>query len=226
MAIEGSIENLARHLELATPEDVAEGRAAYGRYHALMREMANKYGFPFENITAAFVSLSPNNDYIGNLRSLASLLEGVVERRGFNEIVVSTYRHAGERAYDFLVGRERFLTKSRGLKIASFYRNIIDPFDTDPITVDGHISAAWQGFNRLTMKEAIVKSRRDYEKVASAMRELAERHAMVGNALQATIWFTRKRMNGVKHTPQMDLFRPSDDFFSVSLNDLRPYKRK
>lgn len=226
MAIKGSIANLRRHLECATAEDIAEGKAAYGRYHSLMKELSARYGFGFENITAAFVSLSPNNDCIGNLRSLISLLEGVRDRRGFDGIIISTYRHAGARAYDFLVGRERFLTKGRGLKISSFYRNIIDPFDMEPVTIDGHISAAWQGFNRLTMKEAIVKSRSDYEMVARALREIAREFEMVTNAAQATIWFARKRMNGVKHSPQMDLFRPSDDFFSVNIDDLRAYKRK
>lgn len=211
---------------MATAEDIAEGKLAYWRYHSLMRDLSSRYGFPFENITAAFVSLSPNNDYIGNLRSLISLIEGVRDRRGFAEIVISTYRHSGERAYDFLVGREQFLTPKRGLKISSFYRNIIDPYDMEPITVDGHISAAWQGFNRLTMKEAIVKNKRDYEMMAGALRAIAAERDMVGNAAQAAIWFARKRVNGVKHTPQLDLFRPSDDFFAVKIDDLRAYKRK
>lgn len=223
--IKGSVANLRRFLDMASEEDVMEGKLAYGRYHSLMRDLSRRYGFGFENITAAFVSLSPNDDYIGNLRSLLSLLEGLKERRAFSEIVISTYRHAGERAYDFLIGREPFLTKSRGLKISSFYRNIIDPNDPEPITVDGHISAAWQGFNRLTMKEAIVKSRTDYKMVADALRSLAADRGLVGNQAQAIIWFARKRMNGVKHTPQLDLFRPSDDFFSVKIDDLRPYKK-
>lgn len=226
MAIEGSADNLVRYLDMAHEDDVMEGKLAYGRYHSLMRDLSRRYGFPFENITAAFVSLSPNNDYIGNLRSLISLIEGVRDRRGFSEITISTYRHAGERAYDFLVGREPFLTKGRGLKISSFYRNIIDPNDMEPITVDGHISAAWQGINRLTMKEAIVKTRGDYTRVADALRSLAADRGLIGNQAQAIIWFARKRLNGVKQTPQLDLFRPSDDFFSVKIDDLRAYKRK
>lgn len=221
--LDGSIENLARYLDDATPEDFAEGRLAYSRYHALMHELSERYGFPVANITAAFVSLSPNNDYIGNLRSLLSLLEGVRARRGFNEIVVSTYRHAGERAYDFLDGRVPFLSSGRGLKISSFCRNILDPSDPFPITVDGHISAAWRGDNRMTMKEAIVRRVSDYNAVAGALRTLAEERGLIGNQAQAIVWFSRKR---IKHSSQIDLFKPSDDFFSVNLKDLRPYTRK
>lgn len=70
-----------------------------------------------------------------------------------------------------------------------------------------------------------MKNRSDYKIVADALRSLAADRGLVGNQAQAIIWFARKRMNGVKQTPQLDLFRPSDDFFSVKIDDLRPYKK-
>ena len=66
--------NLRALFDQATPDDVAAGGCAYDKYNTVMQRFADFYGFGLVPVTEAFVALSPNNDYHGNLRSLAAVL--------------------------------------------------------------------------------------------------------------------------------------------------------
>jgi len=219
-----TIANLRALIEQADADDIAEGRQAYSRYHTVMRWFAARYGVPFDRTVAAFVALSPNSDYYGNLRSLASVLDGYVKGVPVERITISTYNHCRNRAHAYVGGDVSFLATVKGPKIRSFYANIVDPSDPHPVTVDGHMNAAYRA-ERLTMKEAILRGRREYEAIAQAVRELAHAYDMIGNQAQATIWFARKRTLGIVYNPQLRLFGdPSDKWQTlVDPADAPPY---
>lgn len=212
---------------LADKVDVAEGLLAYQRYHRVINEMAARYGVFPDRTLAAFVALSPNNDYVGNLRSLASCLEGVMAGRPVEAVKVSTYKHCRNRAYDYLLGRVNFLDKARGMKTRSFYHNVLCPESNLWVTVDGHICAAWRG-QRLTMKEALVKGKREYNEIADAIKRLAFAEFMLPNQYQAVLWFTRKRVFGIKVADAMqhDWLMPSDDMWKTyhNVDEIEPYR--
>jgi hypothetical protein len=218
--------NLRAMLERADAIDYREGLAAYGRYHETMRAFAIHYGFNLDVVTAAFVSLSPNNDYKGNLRSLASVLAGVQDGTPDNDIVISTYNHCKHRALAYVRGQAKFLDLTRGPKIKNFYFNILDPFDVRWVTIDGHMSAIWQGLN-LTMREALIPSR-VYEEIKGDVQRLAFSEFITPCQLQAILWFTRKRIARVVYDPQHDLFVPHDDTWRTYQDPTKvmPYPRK
>lgn len=199
--------------------DRAEGKQAYFRYHLLMQRFADHYGFPLDRTVAAFAALSPNSDYYGNLRSLASLLGGINEGRPVKHITVSTYKHAAERAYRFATGKSIFLDVTKGLKTRAFYRNILEPWDEIDVTIDGHMIAAFRGEN-LTMKEAKVTTRL-YKSISHHIQLLARNHGLLPNQMQAILWFTRKRILNIKHDGQMAL-----PFFDVSPETVPAYRSK
>ncbi len=54
-----------------------------------------------------------------------------------------------------------------------------------------------------------------YDRVADAYREAAYRIGVLPSQLQATTWFTWKRLNRIVYDGQLDLFRVSNQWQSV-----------
>lgn len=223
---QGSIDNLRKMFALADIDDVGEGLLAYQRYNEMMRKMADRYQQPLDRVIAAFVSLSPNNDYMGNLRSTISVLEGLRCGHEQKTVTVSTYNHCRDRAWAYLTGTADFIKDTRGPKIINFYHNLLDPYDPKWVTIDGHMVGAWLDMP-ITMKEAAYV-RFSYEEIKQAAIDLAAGLCMLPNQFQATVWFTRKRVLRAKYSPQLELFRdPGDVWRTVQeLDDLPPFPLK
>lgn len=221
-----SISNLARMLSRADKIDYDEGMLAYERYNIVMRRVAKKYDVALDRVCAAFCSLSPNNDYWGNLRSLISVLEGIKEGKDVDQIVVSTYGHCKSRAYGYVVGTLDYLKLTKGLKILNFYHNILQPHSWRWVTIDGHMVAAYRGDDNATMKQSLVKPA-DYERIAGDVKALAFSQFIAPNQLQAIIWFARKRSLGIVYDPQMDLFGTPNDVWRTlrDIREIKPYSR-
>lgn len=199
----------------ATAHDRKEGLAAYCRYHQIMRELSRRFSVPLDRAVAAFVSLSPNSDYIGNLRSTVSVLAGIYHGVSIDRVQVSTYRHCLERAWSYANGEARFLDKTKGPKITAFYHNVLDPKDRRFVTIDGHMVAIWRN-QELTMREAIPKAR-EYRTISDAVKRIADHHLLVPCEVQAIMWHARKRQFNIKHSDQLNMW-PTDD-----PNMLEPY---
>lgn len=203
-----SKDNIQKWFERVDNNDVREGKLAYVNYNKVMLSFSNFYNVDIRKVTAVFVALSPNNSYDKNIRSLATVLDGFVKGTPLELIKVSTYKHCRDRAYSYLAGVE-FDQPNRGLKILSFYKNILNPSDKNWVTVDGHIKALYVD-QELTMKEALV-GKREYREIDKALKEVACEKNLIPNQLQAILWFTRKRVLGINYTPQLAMFGQQDD---------------
>lgn len=209
--------------------DHREGLMAFRRYRRVMAAFADHYGFPLKHVTSAFVALSPNSDYHGNLRSLASVLSGVRENIPTDDITVSTYKACRNRAVSYVTGERNFLKTVKGPKIRAFRDNILRPNTSPEVTVDGHMVAAWAG-KAMTMKQAayILKGPSDYRKIADGIRTIATRNEVAPCQAQAILWLTRKRIFGVKYSAQLELFAAQNDSAKTLCHprDYPPYERK
>lgn len=214
-----SEKNLRAMLKLANDEDRAEGLRAYARYHEVMCGLSDKYGVPLDRVVAVFVSLSPNSDYVGNLRSTVSVLAGAVNGDGVQQVQVSTYRHCLLRAWAYVQGDARFLERTKGPKVRAFYHNVLNPLDYRHVTIDGHMTAIWRGQD-LTMRQALVYNRKEYDEISNACKSLAFENYLVPCELQAILWHTRKRVKRIKYDAQPNLW-PIDD-----PQMLEPYPRR
>lgn len=220
-----SIANLTNVFEQADAIDVSEGMIAYNRYRNTMFRFAEYYNFPLENVVAAFVALSPNNDYKGNLKSMVTLLHGI--RCGWHkeEVTVTTYHACRDRAYYFAIGRNNFLNTTKGPKTRAFFQNILDPTNCSPVTVDGHMLSIWH-LKRMTMVQA-VRLRTPYEDVAMGIRQLAFGRCIVPCQVQAILWFTWKRLHNVVYDSQLSLFKSNDQWGTdVMPQTIKPFPRK
>ncbi len=223
MASDRLVGTIASYLEVvqkADDIDYQSGVSSYAKYNTLMRGLASKFGCTVEQATAVFVSTSPNNDYIGNLRSAVSILDGWKRGVDVENIIITTYNHCRSRAWACLHGVD-FLESAKGPKIRSFYRNIVDPLDLGPVTIDGHMVSAWVG-RRILMKDAHGFK---YEAAANDARALANQLGLVPCQLQGIIWFTWKRIHQVVYNGNLNIF---GDHWGLDIDPttLKPYTRK
>jgi len=221
-----SANNINAVLDDADQIDWQEGLLAYDRYNEMMHRLAVHHDFSLDRVTAAFVSLSPNNDYKGNLRSLVSVLTGIKEGLPARLIRVSTYNQCRDRAYAYASGDRQFLDWTKGPKVRAFYQNILEPQSWGPVTVDGHMFSVYLG-KRLRMKEA-VRYKLDYDVVAHAVREVAFMRCLLPHQVQAILWFAWKRKHKVLMDDQLDFFGLQEQDQNGTLWDvtrLKPYRR-
>lgn len=217
-----NLDNVRRVVDLADHHDQRDGLSAYPRYRATMLRLAEHYGVALSGAVAAFCALSPNNDYVLNLRSTVTLLRGFRDGVALADLQVSTYRHCRDRAWRCLQG-EDFLSFTKGKKTRAFFRNIMDPMDPEPVCIDGHMMSIWAG-ERMTMKQAVMK-RMAYDEIADGMRTVAAERGLIPNQLQATLWFTWKRIHHILHRSQLDLLAPEDPWLlDLDARDLRGFQ--
>ena len=201
------IRNLKRAWEDVTSDDIDMGERAYPVYHDTLRGLALAYQSPFVQTVEAFVAMSPNNDYHGNLRSLASLLHARLIGEPFSNCTITTYRACGERAWSYLTGEVSFSDTVKGKKITAFRHNILYPKASRAVTVDGHMIALGLGKN-LTMSEAnlMLRHRGLYSFVEGAVLGLSRSAGLPVPAVQASLWTMRKRRGGIRFSTQLSLF--------------------
>ncbi len=196
-------------VERMSAQDWAEGAAAYPRYRQTLSTFAKASGVSLERITAGFTALSPNNDYKSNLRSLKNCLLWMAHGCPEPRPTVTTYNSVRDRALSYLLGEEHFWDHAKGLKTRNFYLNLLYPDLHGPVTVDGHMICIYTGRDDWTMTDANKwLSRARFREVEAAINDEARQFNIPGSALQAALWFCRKRVLEIKapETGQDNLF--------------------
>jgi hypothetical protein len=193
-----SIENLRLIFNQATKADLVDGRGSYRRYNKIMRMMGGNHGYSHRIAAAVFCALSPNNDYNGNLRDARNLLKNHRAGRSIEDFKVSTYGNNKRKAWALAGGADP-LSLILAPKTRSFYLNVCDPTDPEPVTVDGHIHNCWSG-KRMSLVG--LRTLGNYDEVAAAVRLLAFENKMVPCEMQGVLWFTWKRIHSILNSGQ------------------------
>ena len=201
------MDNLRRVLWQANQSDIQTGLVSWWKYKQLTREIAWKYDFPPHIGAAVFSALSPNNDYHGNLRDTDTLLCGVRLGKIPADISVSTYDNNKIKAWQIAhYCTDDPLDRLVFPKTRNFYLNIKDPSDPLPVTVDGHVYNAWRN-QRISLKGAAMRFKpAQYDEIAEAIRQIGAEYRMIPNQVQGVIWHTWRRLHGIKHTNQLELW--------------------
>lgn len=211
----GSRKNILDVLDAADAVDINEGRLAYFRYNEVLRNLASYYDVPFPDAVAAFAALSPNNDYLGNLRSTATLLKWF-RSVPVDRIICTTYNGCRNRAATYLTGTS-FLGTVKGKKIRAFYSNILNPLGSAAVTIDGHAVNVWRNHRVNLQKVAAKNFRWKYDVVAAEYVRVAEDVGLLPHQVQAITWFAWKRINKILYPGrQFELYRDaSSDFWKT-----------
>jgi hypothetical protein len=201
------MQNLVKVFDQAESEDHRMAARSWWTYNHLTSRMAEKFGFSPEVGAAVFAALSPNNDYHGNLRDAHRLLKAAHDGLELVDFKVSTYGANKRKAWAIAHGTPP-LDVIVFPKTRSFFLNIRDPNDPQPVTVDGHIYNAWRGY-RVRLNSAAVRFPiKLYEVIAEDVRAVARQAGLLPNVAQGVIWFVWRRIHGIKFQPQLELWCP------------------
>lgn len=193
--------NLRKAWRAVTPDDLAHGLPAYPNYNATISGLADLYGVPLERASLAFVIMSPRNDLLGNIRSLATCLEARKRGIGPDGFSVTGFAKWKARAMLALDGKVT-LRHVKGPKVVAFHDNILHHDESQRVCVDGHMICIASGRD-MTMFDALMWARslgyaaimRMIEReIATLARELR----LPRSAVQATLWTSRKRLKKIR----------------------------
>lgn len=213
-----SVDNLKLTLQQANKHDVAVGHAAYARYNRIITLMATQTGATPRTAAAVFSALSPNNDYFGNLRDAHTLLRAAAQGRTLGDFKVSTYGHNKRKAWAIAHGIEP-LEVIVAPKTRSFFLNVADPNDPQPVTIDGHMYNIWS--NKRQNLVGLKWRKSQYEEIAEDVRKLAREQGCVPCQMQAILWHTWRRIHRIKTTAQLSLW--DEDLMAAQLG-AHPYQ--
>lgn len=200
-----SKENLERVLENVSQADWEIAGQAWFRYNKIVGGIAERCNFTTRTGAAVFAALSPNNDYLGNLRDTARLLIAAEAKMGLSDFKVSTYGANKIKAWQIAHGTEP-LDLIIAPKTRNFFLNVADPTDPNPVTVDGHIFNAWCN-RRVPLNSADMKGvSKHYDTVADAIREIGLERRLLPNMVQGLIWYCWKRMHNIRISGQMEFW--------------------
>lgn len=206
------IGNLLDLYEQAAPEEVKDAVDSYPRYHRLLAKLAARWGTSIEIACGVFSALSPNNDYLGNLRDAATVLQAAAQGIGPDAYSVATYGQNKRKAHDIAMRVKTPADAITAKKTRAFYLNCLHPETGDAVTVDGHMFFCWQGHRgRVTARRkqkpgqglpvANVSSRL-YEEIADGIRLLARIKGVTPCQAQAVLWQQYRKTHNIQRSRQ------------------------
>ena len=191
-------------MEQATDFDIIAGRSAYPKYNRIMCRIADRCQTTPRTASAVFAALSPNNDYHGNLRDTNTVLLASKNMMFSEQFKVSTYGNNKRKALSIAYGAEP-LNEIRAKKTRNFFKNVYNPADKEPVTVDGHMINIWQGWRQNLV--GLISSPALYDTIADGVRDLAGTVGMIPCELQAVLWITwRRRLHGIQTSQQLEMW--------------------
>lgn len=194
---------LKQIFDVADAHDRKIGLESFRKYNQLLQTIGETFSYDVVTAAGVFSTLSPNSDYVGNVRDTIRLLRAASSHEPYDSFSVSTYGQNkkkawrianGENPYDLIVAR----------KTRNFFINLADPDNDRAVTIDGHMRNAWDGIRRNLVGSNV--SAAVYEECASAVRQIAADVKMIPWQVQGIIWFCWKRIHRIKIEPQMDLW--------------------
>jgi hypothetical protein len=173
--------NLDNYFNLATKEDIENGKKWYSDAYHICVELANKYKTDTFTVASIISTLSPRNKWLQNIKDAETVLKAVENGLNPEEIKVSTFHTNKFKAFE-IAKKNVFLTES-SQKTFAFVNNIAllnDKF----VTIDvWHLRGC---FNET--KGAIGKVA--YKQIQKLTIDKAKKVGLKGYEYQAILWLS------------------------------------
>jgi hypothetical protein len=182
------INNILSIYNLATEEDIEEGKVWYREARLFSRRMAKEYGVSLDVAIACLSALSPRNKWSNNLKNVEAVLLACQEGRGPETVKVGTFNRNKEKAFRIVLENAPILAKTSN-KTAAFFDNIRNPESTD-VTVDIHAFSIFFGFRA----EPSTLTDKQYNIIASAYQLASKRVGVKPYEVQAICWIVWRRL--------------------------------
>jgi hypothetical protein len=195
--------NILSVFEQATDAERVVGMNWYFRANSDARTFSRSYSLPVKVTAGVLAALSPNQSWRNNTKASAQ----VFLRWNQGESL------AGVPAYPASIAKAESILKGgnpgdilKGLKTTSFYNNIVSPWTSSSVTVDGHGYSIWNG-KRTTLETTPSRIFRPkwYNTIAADYKTVAAELGIRPNQVQAVTWVAWRRIIGVQKQGLYDL---------------------
>jgi hypothetical protein len=180
------VQNIIEVFNSATQFDYDNGRTWYARTQEYCRLYADMFGYPLENVVAAYAVISPSLDKEQNDKQIVKAI--IAHKTGIipmTDVRLGVYgRRNREKAQRCLDGD---LSAIGGKKVTSFFNNIMG-YGSSEVTVDRW--AVRVALNSLTLSEEkiVPGSKGVYDSIKDAYLEAAAQLNVLPSIAQSVTW--------------------------------------
>ncbi|MFW5793599.1 MAG: DUF7178 family protein [Bacteroidota bacterium] len=188
--VQTQVKNILKVYDKSSLEDINEGKHWYFTANKVAQHFADKYNLTLYQSAGILSALSPGTFWIQNVIDADNFLKN-------NNAVVSTYKLNKVKAKEILnlTDKDQIYNVLRGKynklmnKTSCFYMNIIEPENSDFVTIDRHmIRIANNTLNTFPLTE------KRYKDSVKAMQIAGKRLKINPISLQAITWITFRRV--------------------------------
>lgn len=165
-----------------TDSEKEQGAAWYKIAHDKAQELALKHGIDLDRSAAIIAILSPGTAWNLNLKDADAVMS-----QG-EQAIVTTYGANKRKAAGLLNADRNPADYVSGLKVTSFYSNILYPESSDAVTIDRHMIRALLRTSDPKVHAQVFNSRKKYDALAECIRAAAKNLNLVPCQLQAMLW--------------------------------------
>jgi len=174
-------DNLKHFFDIASEEDITNGKLWYNKANQFCLEMALKYSYTPETVAAIVSALSPHNKWERNLIDAETILKAYRDGLTADDVKVCTFDNNKHKAFNIAALNESIDVSSR--KTFAFLQNIAYLNDKH-VTIDRwHIRAC---FNRMIQPKRLNDNL--YDELQAITIELAKENNLTGYQYQAIVW--------------------------------------
>jgi hypothetical protein len=195
------LENIMALFTRADGMDRQAGMTWYQQAHNWCRTWATELMLPLENVAGVLAVLSPRNKWERNLSDTLTVLRAHKVGIHPNSIKVATYGTNKLKAFQIAAGHLDVLS---GVKVTSFWDNILRPDSSKAVTVD--VWAARIAMGDLSVNPGTLAGKR-YNEIADGYLEASEVTGLMPHQIQAVTWMAaRTRVFARTSIEQLPLF--------------------
>jgi len=177
--------NLDYFFNLATPEQIKEGRQWYKEANKFCQEVAKEYNTDPLKVASVVSALSPRNKWSQNLKDAKKVFQAIKDGKEANDIKVCTFNKNKFKAFELAKG-STFITEDSP-KTYNFVRNIAH-LDPAAVTVDiWHLRACLKQFK--SIKNSNI-GKVAYQQIKALTIKKAHKLGLTGFEYQAIIWIS------------------------------------
>lgn len=194
------INNILSVFSSASETDRQNGENWYFDANSEARKLAREYKVPVSTVSGVLAALSPNQSWANNLTGARKALEAYSLGKSPEDVSIPTYPRNKIKAWKLLKG-EPVRDVLRGPKVTAFYKNIVAPWSSTSVTVDGHAYNIWRG-ERVALKDGGIpnldKAGR-YEAIEADYKAAARQLGLKPWQVQAVTWKTWRRLHNIHY---------------------------
>lgn len=191
------ISNIIAFVSSADEQTYSHGISWYREAHNYCQQIGDDTGHTLEEAAKTVAILSPGTSWeLNKADALRMLQHHQKGRKTARTLKVSTYGKNKLKAWQYLAEELPYLEpKASGFKTYNFYRNILNPEDCQPVTIDRHAIRAAQG---VIGSGSITLTKTVYFQAVEAYREAARQLSLIPCQAQAIAWCQYRLEAGLK----------------------------